>query len=843
MTMMVIMLPVLMGFMSLAIDATYYWFRGVQIQRAADAAALAGVTRMPKYSEAVTQGNEIAKRNGFVDGEADVVVTPARVPKNNKRFKVTITDNNVGIFFGRLFSSSWKITKTSTAEYISNIPLGSKENAIGTGYLRGMGTPQNFWLAVSGPCSPKESGDQFLSRWDGNTVNQGDPSVVVPNTPEVAAVTLANKNRAYSMICHVDPASSTAEPVTQMRNKINAKNASYPGLFPAVVRNLDYDVGKTGYDYIVDVPCYSSTGVPTPPPCDSTALPGDLVIQVYDPVFNPDSIQRYGQRVELTTGRTDTTGFTNELDDPRLKPDKFGVPRPDLIGCASFDLAKCKPAEAVGDDGNPGPWDVRVDTDIRLYPPDDSPLDYSNDVGMDLSTNRTNVVSTASATTGVTADEVTRNNVLRFGSCLKWTDGWTSITPDPAPRYFYSIPPAAPVPANDSAQPGTPLAGAADVDTWFGATGLPTALAAVSPTLPPAECDKYSSKWVTVKRIHAMTTTNRRGRYRLNIRTVDAPNSFGSNGFGIRAFFKPAVIEPTVPPSTPLDETYPACLDADNPSCASPAQTASVAGDSTMSVFASVPKVSRFYLAQLSPAKLFRNKVVVVSLWDPGEGAKTLQILRPELDMTLDCAAPDRDIIVPAPVLPALTPQYCLQSFQWTVGRTGLSKFSTTDPLEGLGNSVEFQDRCLDSGVATTNVLAVAQLDGSGIPDDTTVNGTQIAGCSDLQWAEIMRSRGFKSKLSERKFNDRLVSVAIKVPDDYGCARNTGVVVPPVTGTFVPCNDLEDSGAGLPEGGWWKIKYTPKTDPVTGNPQLITDRTTWSVGLRGDPVHLVPNGS
>jgi hypothetical protein len=30
---------------------------------------------------------------------------------------------------------------------------------------------------------------------------------------------------------------------------------------------------------------------------------------------------------------------------------------------------------------------------------------------------------------------------------------------------------------------------------------------------------------------------------------------------------------------------------------------------------------------------------------------------------------------------------------------------------------------------------------------------------------------------------------------------------------------------------WWKIRYTPGTAP--------TDRTTWSVNILGNPVHLV----
>jgi hypothetical protein len=85
-------------------------------------------------------------------------------------------------------------------------------------------------------------------------------------------------------------------------------------------------------------------------------------------------------------------------------------------------------------------------------------------------------------------------------------------------------------------------------------------------------------------------------------------------------------------------------------------------------------------------------------------------------------------------------------------------------------------------------------------------------------------------------FNDRLVALAIEVPMNYGCQANTGP--DPTTGlATTPCVDANP----LPEGGWWKIRYTPSkedTNPLT--PYLrMTDATTWTVQLLGDPVHLV----
>ncbi len=59
----------------------------------------------------------------------------------------------------------------------------------------------------------------------------------------------------------------------------------------------------------------------------------------------------------------------------------------------------------------------------------------------------------------------------------------------------------------------------------------------------------------------------------------------------------------------------------------------------------------------------------------------------------------------------------------------------------------------------------------------------------------------------------RLVELTLTIPANYG---------------------LDNSGneAALPDDGWWRIRYNFGTGTVR-------DRTTWSVKLVGDPVHLI----
>ena len=556
MVMTAILLPVLLMFMALAVDVAYYYYRGVQIQRAADSAALAGVTRMPKFSEARRIADDVAKRNGFVNA-GDTEVAASRIPKNNKRLVVTIRDKNVPTFFGRLIKSNWEIERRATAEYVSSIPLGSRENAIGTGYLMDSGQLQNFWLAVAGPCSPKEAGDQYSTRLDGNAVN----------------VSLSTGNdEKYAQLCDVDPTATPApkSSTSYLRGERDVKNSANPAnpLFPAMVVNRDYN--QSGYNYIVDVPCAPQpSGEVLPPPCDGQLLPADLVIQVYDPVFNPDSIQRFAQQVvENASTPFRAELWSNEKDD-RLRPDKYGVIRPgDIRGCTSevAQLARCRTAD-IGTN-NPAPWDVRVTTDVRVYPPDDTPLDYSDDDSMVLT--GSNVVTAVDDPKDL--NPPITNGTRRFGTCIKWTDEWTAYKKDivdPTLYTFASIKPAGVYPLDNT--PGAAPAGfTRDVTAYNNDPGTAT----------NADCAAYSDKWVTIARPKAFL--DKRGRYRLNLRTIDAVKSFGQNGFGIRAFF--------VPTAAAAPEAYPSCYVPPSTGCTALQQPApvSVAGDSTMSVFASV---------------------------------------------------------------------------------------------------------------------------------------------------------------------------------------------------------------------------------------------------------------
>ena len=227
-----LLMVVLLLFMAMAIDVAIWFYRGAQLQRTADAAALAGVTRMPKFDSAELVAKDIAAKNRLDPN----LVTVQRVPNSPRELQVSITDPAVPSFFGRMLRNNLVMKRTSRAEFVSAITLGSQVNGVGTGSFPGYGpsgNPQNFWLAINGYCTPKEYGDRFAAGFDGN----------------------------------ITPITSRCDP------GVTVQNTEYGGDY--------YLTGRPAYTYAIDVPC----PVANQDPC-TTDPAADTEVYVYNPHFD-----------------------------------------------------------------------------------------------------------------------------------------------------------------------------------------------------------------------------------------------------------------------------------------------------------------------------------------------------------------------------------------------------------------------------------------------------------------------------------------------------------------------------------------------------------------------------
>jgi Putative Flp pilus-assembly TadE/G-like len=233
---------VLIVFCALAIDVAVFLVRAQQLQRTADAAALSAVVKMPRFPAAEALAKEIGAKNRI----APEMITVEQIPGKDRDLRVTVRDPHVSTFFGKLFRKDISIERSARSQYVAQVELGSKLNALGTGNLPGLGPggpsdTQKFWLAINGYCTPKEDGDRFASAFEGT------------KTPASSG-------------CGITPVG-----VTHPMN-----NLEYPG---------DYTVTKRpAYAYTVTIPC----PVSGQDPC-TTNRTTDVKVAVYNPYFDPSN--------------------------------------------------------------------------------------------------------------------------------------------------------------------------------------------------------------------------------------------------------------------------------------------------------------------------------------------------------------------------------------------------------------------------------------------------------------------------------------------------------------------------------------------------------------------------
>jgi Flp pilus assembly protein TadG len=126
--------------LAVVVDVSWYWANTLRVQRAADAAALAGAVYLPgNVGTAVSTARAEATKNGYVNG-TNAVVTPTQDTNNNRQLNVTVSAN-VGTFFMRVIGiSSIAASRSSKAEYVLPVPMGSPENYYGVyGLVRTQG--------------------------------------------------------------------------------------------------------------------------------------------------------------------------------------------------------------------------------------------------------------------------------------------------------------------------------------------------------------------------------------------------------------------------------------------------------------------------------------------------------------------------------------------------------------------------------------------------------------------------------------------------------------------------------------------------------------------------------
>jgi hypothetical protein len=164
-----LVLPALMLMAAFAVDLGSWYARAAQLQRGADAAALAGVVWMPNnFDKAEDEAIAAATRNGLVHGEGNVTVTVSRVPQQPQQLQVTIVDADAEAYFGQVVLDHITLSRTAVARFVLPIPLGSPLNGFGNQGLPPSAAvtdehPQ-FWAAINAPYTGKQQGDPYATK-------------------------------------------------------------------------------------------------------------------------------------------------------------------------------------------------------------------------------------------------------------------------------------------------------------------------------------------------------------------------------------------------------------------------------------------------------------------------------------------------------------------------------------------------------------------------------------------------------------------------------------------------------------------------------------------------------
>ncbi len=179
---------VFMGFAAIAVDTGRWYVEIQRVQKAADAAALAGVPYLPHdLPSAIARAKAVAARNGFNDASPDVTVSVTKGTLESQ-LRVTIQSRIPNVFGASIGVSTALIVQTAMADFRGPQPMGSPCNTFGNEPTSGTGTsatpvgsargstpfpncssnPQ-MWSTIEGPETKKTQGDRYQTKTCANS--------------------------------------------------------------------------------------------------------------------------------------------------------------------------------------------------------------------------------------------------------------------------------------------------------------------------------------------------------------------------------------------------------------------------------------------------------------------------------------------------------------------------------------------------------------------------------------------------------------------------------------------------------------------------------------------------
>ncbi len=352
---MALLLTVLLTFSAFAVDVGGWYARASQLQRAADAGALAGVVWMPDLTTATTTAVSTIRQNGISCPTTtstgctgtNITVVVAQPAGNNRQLKVTITDSKVKQYFSQLVLSSPGISRSATAEYVLPVPLGSPDNTLGN---QSNTDTRNLWASISGPDTDKANGDPYSTKCAVGSSGSGCTGNIPPgsgreyrNTGYLYAIDVPAADVGKSLTVQVWDAGNYARP--NYANTEDADNGTVNTefeLFSPTTTPLDSS-SYTSSTYSLNGKCTSGAGRWIIPDGTSSATYKNLWATLCTVVVGSAGIYHLQVKSSAIPGVTDGGNGWNQYS---LRATVPTAPQPSLYGYGDLSLFNNLPGQS-----------------------------------------------------------------------------------------------------------------------------------------------------------------------------------------------------------------------------------------------------------------------------------------------------------------------------------------------------------------------------------------------------------------------------------------------------------------------------------------------------------------
>ena len=192
-----LLMVVFMGMAALSVDVAREYAVAAQLQKAADAASLAGAVYLPDNVALATSTAQAVVATNYKNNQATAgLTTTVAVGERPTQLVVTVSTSVSFAFGAAIGIPSGTVTRSSKAEFAGPSPMGSPcnifgrsdmtgtDSAIASSDCNGVGT---YWANIAGANVNKARGDAYSADWctvpDAGTIDNCTPTVTSASAP------------------------------------------------------------------------------------------------------------------------------------------------------------------------------------------------------------------------------------------------------------------------------------------------------------------------------------------------------------------------------------------------------------------------------------------------------------------------------------------------------------------------------------------------------------------------------------------------------------------------------------------------------------------------------------